>query len=129
MKSIIKLEAIGDDFYFNKNKMEFREYLRYMQKLGPDKSKSDVFRVTDYKNDFIYKRLKPIREYSEANSIGSRGIYLYYIVDDGPYFVVDRYQWNKVRKYFVIANNGVITEITKNEAIEWLTKNTLAKTS
>ena len=126
MKAVLKLELFEDDFFWaqrKKAKMDPRVWEMRMKRLGPDKSPSWVARVRGVSEDglrFDRQFVNGTRDYSEANSIGSRGVFCYYPLGDGVYEVNDRYKWGKVRRYFLLVQDGQKREITKEEAIQCL---------
>lgn len=102
MRKMIKLERIGDG--------------RHGAKLPYCKR---VVKMSDY--GFATELLKPNRDYSKANSVGSRGVYDYYILSPGLYEIFERISWSRSRHYFLyLHENGDKTEMTFEEAIECL---------
>jgi hypothetical protein len=92
-----------------------------MMRLGSDKSPSWLARMVGHDGrHFIRQWPDGVRDYSEANHSGSRGIFIYYALPDGIYEVNDRYHWNKVRHYFIRVADATITKITREEAIACL---------
>lgn len=124
MRAVLRLELIGDDYFYAKrhNTWSFDKILRYMRRLGSDKSPSWTARITgiDDKSQPVREYLQGQRDYSEANSTGSRGIFVYYALPPGIYEVSDRYHWRKVRHYFCRVEGTEIIEISKDEVIECL---------
>jgi len=117
----IKLELICDDFFDKRNHQleNFDWRLRYMRKLGSDKSPSQII---DYRTGRVQKH---IRDYTYANSTGSRGIFAHYFLADGIYRIIDRYKINQVRRYIIQVKNGKINEISKQDADQWLKDNSV----
>jgi len=122
MRAVIRLEMIADDFYWRerRNLLSFDEWLRYMRKLGHDKSPSWVAHLTLDRDNPRRKFLRGVRDYSQANRCGSRGIFCYYPLKDGIYEINDRYKFNKVRHYFIHVEGESIDEITARDAIRYL---------
>ena len=61
------------------------------------------------------------KDYSEANSIGSRGVYAYYILEDNKvYEVCSPISWKNTDRYFCTVVGGEIIRLTKEEVDEWL---------
>ena len=121
MITVFKLELLCDDFFDKKNVLHSNSnwWLNYIRRLGPDKSPSCVSTYPDNKS------VKCLRDYTHANQTGSKGIFAYYMLQDGIYQVAERYKINRVRHYLIIAENGKYREITKREADQWR-KNILA---
>lgn len=123
MRAVIQLELIADDYFWHSrhNTWSFDKQLRYMRRLGPDKSPSWVARLLPgMKREF----LRGTRDYSRANATGSRGIFEIFVLLDGVYEINDRYHWNKVRHYYIRVDGETITEISRTEANQWLEANT-----
>lgn len=62
------------------------------------------------------------RDYSRANSKGSRGVFLWFVLESGRiYEVNERASWKNSRRYFcAVDNQGCIYELDKQEVDEWL---------
>lgn len=63
------------------------------------------------------------KDYSRANSKGSRGIYIYYILKDGIYEVKRLVDWKRTRRYFIRVDEDRISEISRAEVIGYLENN------
>ena len=126
MRAILKLEAIADDYFYAKRhkSWSFDKELRYMSRLGPNKSPSWVARIIGIEDELNFERefIRGQRDYTEANSTGSRGIFIYYALIEGVYEINSRYHWRKVDHYFAKVEGVQITRITKDEVIECLKK-------
>lgn len=61
------------------------------------------------------------RDYSRANSRGSRGVYVHYLLDqDTLYWVRARTSWRASEEYFAaVTPTGDIYRLTTEEAREW----------
>ena len=68
------------------------------------------------------KFLRANRDYSRANSKGSRGVYLWYILEsDHLYEVRSRVSWKNSHRYFCsVTEFGDIYTLTNEEVEEWL---------
>lgn len=64
--------------------------------------------------------LRGQKDYSRANSIGSRGVYLHYSLPPGVYQVHEKTAWQNFRTYFLLSQAGRTQEITRQEAVVWL---------
>jgi hypothetical protein len=71
------------------------------------------FTANSFKREFI----KPVIDFSQANSVESRGVHYYWHVDDGLYEGV--FCRNFERQFF-IADSGKIEYIDKDSAKIWL---------
>ncbi|MBF6592642.1 MAG: hypothetical protein IVW57_19200 [Ktedonobacterales bacterium] len=60
------------------------------------------------------------KDYSQANGVGSRGVYLCYALTDGVYEVHDRVTWQRSRRYFVRVAGSTVTEIDREEVARCL---------
>lgn len=130
MKATLSLEFIGADCYQWFKQMT-KGYNNLMPGLGdyliggPSKgSKPWVAKITgrDEKYGLAREFLKPNWDYSKANRRGSRGVYLWYILEsDQLYEVYYRYSWKGSRRYFcTVHSDGSIYELSKEEAESWL---------
>lgn len=89
-----------------------------------------VARLTGYQQEewqvfgrFERLFLRGQRDFSHTNRSGSRGIFLYYALKPGLYEVNERTSWTNTRRYYcVVADDTTITEVTREEAIAWLTQ-------
>lgn len=132
MKAVLKLELIADNLY------QF-QYLRRQGKVSRDASWHQEINLIRFGN----KKLKPwvarvnagpngqmerefqrpqLKDYSQANSSGSRGIFAYYTLSDGMYEVNERTSWSKARRYFIRVVEDTITEIPKEEVLACLSE-------
>lgn len=64
-------------------------------------------------------------DYSKANSKGSRGVYIHYILESGKlYQVADPRSWKRTEHYFcTVSADGDIVKMTQEEAGQWLRNN------
>lgn len=128
MKAIIKIEAIGDNTY-----QYFRLYKKILNEGAPGLGNSILegmgapywcAKITGFDPKYKYARefLKPKKDYSESNSVGSRGIFLFYILENNCLYEVSKpITWKKLRRYFcVVDNNGEIIEIKKEDVDQWI---------
>lgn len=62
------------------------------------------------------------RDYSKANSKGSRGVYVWYILESGwLYYVKEPRSWKSVDFYWcAVTENGDVYKMSESEAQEWL---------
>lgn len=100
--------------------------------MGADKSLPGVEQILGVDTCGDYKRLVKLgyRDYSRANSEGSRGIYCYYYLTQGVYEINERQSWKRTRKYFIRVNDdATITEISREEVEAWLESTTSANQS
>lgn len=125
MLAVLKLEIIGDNYYAAKREAPHKKrYLqRYESALGRNTSRPWVARLTglDPKYGFAREFLSGQKDYSLANSVGSRGVFVYYPLKPGVYEVNERLTWKKTRRYFIRVEDAQIEEITKDEVLAWLT--------
>ena len=119
MKAVLALEIIGDNYYAARRAGEeaTERESRYADMMGVDKQRPWIARLTglDTKFGFVRQFLRGQRDYSQANSIGSRGIKEYFILDTGLYEVHERLTWRRTRRYFIRVENEQIVEIERSE--------------
>lgn len=131
MRAVLKLEIIGDNYYSYKRTLatgeaqETPRMERYAEMMGRDKTRPWVAKImgTDPKYEFRREFLRGQKDYSLANSVGSRGVYEYFALQDGIYEVHERFSWKGTRRYFICVQDTKITEISCDEVLEWLEKN------
>lgn len=112
MFSVLKIEKIGNP------------------RLGFRPAWVDV--VTDIGPHGMEKtRLKGQYDYSEANSVGSRGVFVRYWLQAGElYHVSSPQNWKRSDQYFCFIDEaGLINRLDFEEAVEWLLKRKRARMS
>jgi len=122
MKTIFKIEAINDDFY-QLVKLRKREVINHFGEnvsdglFGYIPAPYWVARITGTDPKYKYNRLfiKGRKDYSKSNSIGSRGIFIYYELDDGIYEIKERIAWTKSDRYFIKVVSGGYKRIPEKE--------------
>lgn len=131
MKAVLELELIGDNLY------EFRRLARRgkilreisvqrnrdLDRLAPTRLRPWVARLAPsplapgFTREFVSYQTK---DYSRANSEGSRGVYAYYVLGDGLYEVNQRLNWKNARRYYLKVTGETLTEIGRQEVYQWL---------
>lgn len=122
MNATLRLEAIGDNHVAS---------MRHSHKLASavvSREEAALLRPpyrqpwvaeitgTDPRFGFARKFLSGRKDYSEANSIGSRGVHLYYELTPGVYEVNDLVSWSRTRRYFCrVGEDGSRQEIPEAE--------------
>src|SRR5262245_32437940 len=108
MKAQIKIEAIGDDTdqllrFFTSFTNELVPGLGDMTFGGKPKPSYWVAQITGVHERFKYERkfLKGKKDYTHANRKGSRGVFVYYLVESGNVYEVKR---SSKRRYFCIVD-------------------------
>lgn len=140
MKTVVRLEAIADNLYEYER---LRRAGRVTRSL-PWRTQLDVIRFARRDLRPWLARVRSIdaagrvdrefvryqtKDYSQANSQGSRGVYLYYTLSDGLYEVNERTSWTRARRYFLRVENGKSSEISREEAVRCLSASASASTS
>lgn len=113
MAATVRLEAIGDDF---------AQRARGWRALGPvldfPVRRPWVAEILAHRGGRWYERqfLDGQKDYSEANSIGSRGVYLYFHLREGRIYEVHELQsWRRSRRYFCTVSGGDVVEMSADE--------------
>lgn len=129
MRAVLKLEVIGDNHLQHKRAIDrgeapiphMRQYVKVLQ-WGQKKMRPWVARITGRDPKYVYRRefIVGMRDYSKANSVGSRGVYEYFALPDGVYEVNERVTWKRTRRYFIRVENAEITEIVREDVERWL---------
>jgi len=78
-----------------------------------------VAQIIDFDPHFKYKRefIRGKKDYSEANSKGSRGVFVFYLLESGNIYEVKTY---KSRYFCKVNQEGEIIKMTKEEVDKWL---------
>lgn len=129
MRSVVLgLEAIGDDLVqFNRLKLaQMREtglpkFIYEGYDLSPVLRRPWVAEITgpDHRYGWARTFLRGNKDYSRANSVGSRGVMVYYQLRGGPvYEVNDWTSWSRMDRYFCRVEDGKIVRITEGEVRE-----------
>jgi hypothetical protein len=133
MKHIITVEAIGDDFADLAKRM--RGLARrvesampgYGRMFDPDASGSPwVAEIIGTHPTFRFERrfLKGQKDYSNGNSKGSRGVMLYFVLEEGLiYEISKRASWKNRMRYFFRILDGREEELTEQEVLTCLNTN------
>lgn len=124
LRAVIKLEFFAENHHAYKKSEAplIKEMELYKKRLGWDQSKPWVARITGFDEQFglVREFIKGQKDYSQANSVGSRGIYLYYPLKDGVYEVNKRISWRHGRRYFILVVSSEIVEVSREEVEQWL---------
>lgn len=77
---------------------------------------------TDPKYKYVRCFLKPKKDYSRANSKGSRGVYAEYVLESGRMYEVKEQVSNKrtIRYFCTVDGDGNVIDIPESEVKEWL---------
>lgn len=128
MKAQIKIEAVGDDVdqmlrFFSTMTNDLVPGLGDMTfgtNNGKPKPSYWVAQIIGVHPVFKYERkfIKGKKDYSQANRKGSRGVFVYYLVESGNVYEVKR---SSKRRYFCIVDEeGSIQEVNKEYVDQWI---------
>ena len=136
MRAVLKLEFIAENYFAYKRhgKREEEHWQitlktpisggteRYGDYLGRDQSRPWVARLLGLSSVYQFERefMRGQIDYSHANMVGSRGVYIYYPLKDGLYEVNARETWKRTRRYFLRVEGETMTEIEREEVIQCL---------
>jgi hypothetical protein len=130
----IKIERIGDDERWlssRKNKKEKLEMFLQHRIRNPKtitnngKSRAWCAKIVFAQNEsiYIFKRiyLNANISYLESNSVGSRGVFAFYNLEEGNVYEVNSpLNWKHDDRYFCRIENNELIRMTKQEVLEWL---------
>jgi len=142
MKASLGIEAIGYETYQQikglqaavangrANPVELHHTLHEMRRCFQRPAPGDgvsrpwwVARITGASpaRGFHYEYLKPSVDYTHANSKGTRGVMLYFILESGQvYHVQHTPSWGRTAQYFCrVTDDGDIETISREEALRW----------
>lgn len=92
--------------------------------LGAPKTNYWVARIVGRDQKYCYERefLSGKTDYRNANSIGSRGVFIYYLLESGQLYEVRHpVTWNRYRRYFcTVSDDGEIIEVSKELVEKWV---------
>jgi len=111
----LALEAIGDN-----NRALERDHMALMG--GYLTPRPWVCRLHEYVGNGHFRRefVQGRKDYSRANSVGSRGVYYHYALEPGVYEVQALQSWRSRRKYFALCDGQCLHEVSTEEAIDVL---------
>lgn len=126
MKATLKVEAIGDNTY-----QMFRLYQTAVSSAAPSIGAALESPKAPYWVAIIYGKtgsrylknfLNGKKDYTKANSKGSRGVYIWYILQSGyVYEVSSPVSWKRISHYYCkVTDEGEIVEITQDEVDQWI---------
>jgi len=109
MKALLKIELIGYGRWKKFQNLPFPSLLGQMKKYWW------VAKILGYDEKYNYSRefIKGQLDYSESNSKGTRGVYLYYFLDPGIYEVKKPTSWYASDRYFILSEHGKIKKISE----------------
>ena len=113
MRAVIRLEVIGENYRHHlravgegkAKKPHLKKYIELLR-YGQKKFTPWVARITANGYEFIESH----RDYSQANGIGSRGIFEYYALRAGLYEVNACVKLGEMRRYCIIVNDDTTIE-------------------
>jgi hypothetical protein len=127
MKAILRIELIGDNI---RQELKLWTNIGNMaipglgtMTFGSYPRSGWVAEITGFDPKYKYARsfLKFKKDYSRANSKGSRGIFAEYILEEGKiYDVKQQVSWKRIERYFCKVDNWQIIRIDETEVKEWL---------
>lgn len=129
MVALLRLEIIGDDSN-QRMRLWRRIFPEARQILSLAFPEPWVARITGLDDRYGLARefVRARKDYTNANSVGSRGVFNVYWLENGLYEVEERISWRQPRRWFCRAEAGRIIRMTREEALEWLSGG-LASTS
>lgn len=119
MKASIGLEFIGC------NSADLVQSLARIEGCKPDKPLFGPFVRVACRNDdgeIVWRTIYGQRDYSKANSKGSRGVYVWYTLEeDKLYFVKEPKSWKSSAYYYcAVSATGDVIKVSEEDAREWL---------
>ncbi len=122
MSKVLKLECI------NENHGMSAEMLAFVPMFNDGKGLPNrywVAEITGLSKKYKYERnfLSCKKDYTKANSTGTRGIYAYYTLEENKlYEVKDPKSWGRTERYFCIIQDGELVKLEQEEvdALSWL---------
>lgn len=120
-----RLEAIGDDAW-RKRQDARRRGVQYrpsrVRDVVPHRPWVAAITGRCPQYGFVREFMTPTADYRDADKYGTHGVWLYYMLPTGLYEVKELISHYKERRYFARVHDLEMTEITREEVIEWLEK-------
>ncbi len=119
---VLKLECIGDNYVQAGKKIvngqPVRISNRTLMAISMHKKTPWCAEIIGFTPSAALERrfVKGMKTYAEANGVGSRGVYLFFVLGDGIYEIFSRETWARSRRYFARVRGSVLTEINEQEA-------------
>jgi hypothetical protein len=113
MKAMLEVEAIGDNISVPSFLGRIPKRYWCAEILGPD-----------IQYGFSRKFLSPQKDYAHSNSVGSRGVYAYYLLESGHLYeaAIPKSWRNTERTFLTVDAEGTIRYLSTDEATQWVTK-------
>lgn len=122
MTTLLGLEAIGDDAvqYNRLSVMKVRETLgnSFAEHVDARPRRPWVAEIIGRHPTYRYERrfLHGRKDYSRANGVGSRGVYLYYHLEPGRVYEVNELlSWSRSDRYFCQVVGGRVERLDDDE--------------
>ena len=117
MRAVLRLEVIGDNYRHHLHVIEngearephLRQYIQVVR-YGRRGLRPWVVRIVDRGREFV----DGVRDYTDANGTGSRGVFEYFALTPGIYEVNECVRLGKMRRYYIR-----VGEDATYEEIEW----------
>lgn len=125
MKGALSLEFIGATTWDRIGQFEKLEALATGARDGRhpfDRPGPCVLRLYRIGDRITHERIWGKRDYSRANSKGTRGVFIHYVLEQNKlYWVKAPQSWRSVAIYHcAVMESGDIYHLSKNEVEEWL---------
>ncbi len=120
MSVLLRLECINHNWGLPPEMLLFVPLLNGGKQLPP---RQWVAEITGRSPRFKYERqfLRGKIDYSKSNSVGTRGVYAYYILEDGKvYDVCSPQTWRRNDRYYCIVKDGQQVRLTEEDVDRWL---------
>lgn len=137
MRALLRIELIGENI-----RREARNIVNDLSLavgreaaeafMGKDPSRPWVARIDglDPRYGFARTFVHGVRDYSRANSVGSRGVWECFALEPGIYEVKHPVSWRRTRRYFIsVTDDGSYHEINREEVEACLRDGTSASAS
>lgn len=116
-----RLEAIGDDAFARaRARLGNRMVLPKHRDFSAERPW--VAQIVGLCPQYEFRREfhRPNRDYTDANKLGSRGVWWYYQLPDGLYEIKQLLSYRESRRFFARVENLKLVEIDKREVLECL---------
>lgn len=112
----LKIECIGDG-----GGLSGKTGALAVMFFGNPPARAWVARVKGMRDKWVDREfVQGQKDYTKANSVGSRGVELHFFLTDGLYEISSPVSWAKTDRYFAYIEDGELWRVTREQAQEWV---------
>lgn len=115
----LRLEAIGDNILYE-SRMCKKHGIPFNIRRGIDIPRRPWVAKLAGKHangQYIKIFMRGQKDYTYSNGTGSRGIYIFYSLDNGIYEINELINWKKTKRYFLRVKNGMAEQVVRKKEV------------